>query len=100
MAKLTPKQEARARKKGRKAKGLIDGIKPDVLERYMYTRVVCDRCGQEQRDPAAFPSEVTRGDSRLWPYEFDVDPCVTCGWDTGQSLQSWLDASGQLVNSV
>lgn len=102
MAKLTAKQAARARKKERKAIGLIDGIKPDVLARFVATRVVCDRCGLEQHD--AKQDDYT---PRQYLTEDDVVACVYCGHDTGRPLDSyelnvpeWWGCVPELVNSL
>jgi hypothetical protein len=47
---MSAKSDRRARKKGRRAAGQVDGIRVDVLGHYLGTRIVCDTCGLEQYD--------------------------------------------------
>ena len=80
------KAARRARKKERKAIGLVDGIKPDVLAAYIATRVVCDRCGLDQHD-------MSRDDYTPASFcdEHDVSLCVNCGHDTARPLSDWVN---------
>jgi hypothetical protein len=81
--RLTAKQAKRARKKERRDSAFVDGIRREELEAYIRTRIVCDRCGQEQSFSAAEllsdPSHPPRGRNMGWALPAEPTACSNCG---------------------